>query len=265
MPVIHGDSRDIFRCFENSIDLIVTSPPYADARKNCYDSVHPDHYVEWFSSFHDPLWNALKPDGSLVINIKDKIVDGVRHRYVWDTIQALSVFGWYCIDDYIWTKPNAMPGFWATRLRDAWEYCFHLAKCKKPFVNHDAVKVPIGDWAKKYTKARPKDIAPKLSDTGSGFARQRSNWIGKEMVAPDNVIVAPLVGRQFDHPAVMPEKIPEFFIKLLSPEGGVVADPFGGSGTVGVAAKRLNREFIIVDNNADYCEVARERINHTEI
>jgi DNA modification methylase len=104
--VVLGDSREILAKYENRVDLIITSPPYADARHKHYDSVHPDLFAEWFMTFHQPFFNALKPEGSLIINIKDKVVDGVRHRYVWHSIEALSKAGWYCIDDYIWHKPN---------------------------------------------------------------------------------------------------------------------------------------------------------------
>jgi site-specific DNA-methyltransferase (adenine-specific)/site-specific DNA-methyltransferase (cytosine-N4-specific) len=126
--VIFGDSRKVLLDYTAQADLIVTSPPYADARHKHYDSIHPDGFVDWFLSFHQPFMDALKPTGSLVINIKDKVVDGTRHRFVWQTIEALCDRGWYAIDDYIWHKPNPMPGHWPTRLRDGWEYCFHLAK-----------------------------------------------------------------------------------------------------------------------------------------
>ncbi len=96
----------------------------------------------------DSFWNVLKLESSLVINIKDKVVNSVRHRYVWHTIEMLSSLGWFCIDDYIWYKPNPMPGYWPTRLRDGWEYCFHLAKTPKPYINQKAVRKPIGNWAK---------------------------------------------------------------------------------------------------------------------
>ena len=143
--IINEDARTALRRFRGRADLIVTSPPYADARKRHYDSIDPDDYAAWFASFHEPLAEALKPEGSLVINIKDKIVDGVRHRYVWDTIRMLERLGWYAIDDYLWHKPNAMPGYWPTRLRDAWEYCFHLSRTKRPYTDFEAVKRPIGE------------------------------------------------------------------------------------------------------------------------
>jgi hypothetical protein len=97
--IINEDARIALRRFRGQAYLIVTSPPYADARKRHYDSIDPNDYAAWFASFHEPLATALKPNGSLVINIKDKIVDGVRYRYVWDTIKVLEGLGWYAIDE----------------------------------------------------------------------------------------------------------------------------------------------------------------------
>src|SRR5437762_12052899 len=80
--VICGDSREELKAYEGQADLIVTSPPYADARHRHYDSVHPDEFVEWFMSFHEPFFKALKPTGSFVLNIKDKVVERSEERRV---------------------------------------------------------------------------------------------------------------------------------------------------------------------------------------
>ena len=127
--VILGDSRIVLKDFPSGyFNLIITSPPYADARKDHYDSISPEKYPDFFLKFHDELWRVLSDDGSFVLNIKDKVVNGVRNRYVWKTVMALEEKGWRCVDDYIWYKPNAMPGYWRNRLRDEWEYCFHFTK-----------------------------------------------------------------------------------------------------------------------------------------
>ena len=259
--VIHGDSRKVLSEFAGKVDLIVTSPPYADARKKHYDSVHPDDFVEWFLSFHEPFYNALKPEGSLVINIKDKVVDGVRHRYVWRTIEALCERGWFSIEDYVWHKTNPMPGHWPTRLRDGWEYCFHLAKAKKPFFKTDDVRKPIGDWVgSRLAKLGENDLSRHNSINKSGFGRDISKWVGKQTVLPSNVISLPLVGKNKGHPAVYPTDLPLFFIKLLCPKNGLVVDPFGGSGTTGLAAMSLSRQCVLIDNNAEYCQIAIKRL-----
>lgn len=259
--VIHGDSRTELENFAGRVDLIVTSPPYADARHKHYDSVHPDKFVEWFLTFHEPFYNALKPGGSLIINIKDKVVDGTRHRFVWHTIEALCSRGWFSIDDYIWHKTNPMPGSWPTRLRDGWEYCFHLAKSKRPYFAAKAVERPIGDWKhSRLKKLGGNDLSRHNSVNSSGFGRDISKWVGKETVLPSNVLSLALVGKNKGHPAVFPVELPAFFIKLLCPKDGFVADPFGGSGSTGLAALSLGRDSVLIDNNALYCEQAVERL-----
>lgn len=259
--IICGDSRVELARFNGQVDLIVTSPPYADARRRHYDSVHPDDYVAWFLTFHEAFFAALKPTGSLVINIKGRVVNGVRHRYVWYMIEALCERGWLSIDDYIWHKSNPMPGYWPTRLSDGWEYCFHLAKERKPFFNHEEIKKPIGDWAD--TRLRnlgESDLDRHNSVNDSGFGRDLSKWVGKKKVLPSNVITSAVVGRNKKHPAVYPTDIPAFFIKLLSPVGGLVVDPFAGSGSTGVAALSLGRNSVLIDNQPRYCQVAAERL-----
>lgn len=261
--IIDGDCRTELTEFAGKIDLIVTSPPYADARQNHYDSVHPDDFVEWFLSFHEPFYNALKPSGSLVLNIKDKVVDGIRHRFVWHTIEALCKRGWFAIDDYIWHKTNPMPGYWPTRLRDGWEYCFHLAKSKRPFFNPDAVRKPIGDWVESRLKNLGKnDTSRHNSVNASGFGRDISKWVGKEKVLPSNVLSIPLVGKNKGHPAVFPVDLPLFFIKLLCPENGIVVDPFAGSGSTGIAALSLGRNSVLIENNSNYCEEIIARLQN---
>ena len=99
--VVCGDGREELKTYRGQVDLIVTSTPYADARRRHYDSVHPDDFAGWFMTFHEPFRDALKPSGSLVVDIKDKGVGGVRHRYVWHTIEALAAAGWYCVEDYL--------------------------------------------------------------------------------------------------------------------------------------------------------------------
>lgn len=259
--IVQADSREVLREYEGQVDLIITSPPYADARHKHYDSVHPDKFVDWFLTFHEPFYKALKPTGSLVLNIKDKVVDGVRHRYVWHTIEALSSRGWFAIDDYLWHKTNPMPGYWPSRLRDGWEYCFHLAKSKRPYFNADAVRQPIGDWVgSRLAKLGENDLSRHNSVNESGFGRDISKWVGKQTVLPSNVISRALVGKNKGHPAVFPVDLPLFFIKLLSPENGFVVDPFGGSGTTGIAALSAGRRCVLIDNNEQYCKAAIKRL-----
>ncbi len=241
-------------------NLIVTSPPYADARKKHYDSISTKEYPDFFITFHDELWRLLADDGSLVLNIKDKAINGVRDRYVWRTILKMEEAGWRCVDDYLWTKPNAMPGYWKNRLRDEWEYCFHMTKQSNFAMYQDAVRKPMGDWAKvRLAKLNGKSNERHDSENNSGFGRDLRNWVGKEMVLPGNTISVPLVGKDMGHPAVFPVGLPEFFIKLFSQEGNNILDPFAGSGTTGLAASNLGRNAVLIDNKEEYFETMKRR------
>jgi DNA modification methylase len=270
--IICGDSRKILPTLSEKVQLIVTSPPYADARKSHYDSIHPDKYAAWFMDFHKLLWDILDDEGSFVLNIKDKTVNGIRHRFVWETIRKLEDAGWKSIDDYVWYKTNPMPGYWPNRLRDGWEYCFHLAKTTKPRMYQDNVKVPIGGWTEaRLSNLKQKDKVRQNSANKSGFGRDISYWVNKHTVLPSNVVKLPeessqsnvidlaLVGKNFQHPAVFPVGLPAFFIRLFTAEGDLVLDPFSGSGTAGIAAINLHRNSILIDNNEEYCRIAYKR------
>lgn len=262
LEIYNGDAREVLKKFPNGyFNLIVTSPPYADARKKHYDSISTKNYPDFFNTFHKEFWRVLADDGSFVLNIKDKVVRGVRDRYVWKTVMMLSDLGWHCVDDYLWIKPNAMPGFWHNRLRDEWEYCFHFTKNNKFKMYQTAVKKPMGEWAgKRLAKLNGKSKIRHNSENNSGFGRDLNNWVDKEFVLPGNTIQVPLVGKNMGHPAVFPVGLPDFFIKLFTKENDNVLDPFAGSGSTGIAAMNLNRNAVLIDNNPEYVDVIRNRL-----
>jgi site-specific DNA-methyltransferase (adenine-specific) len=258
-----GDSREVLKEFpDGHFNLIVTSPPYADARHKHYDSISPEEYPDFILSFHDQLWRVLGDDGSFVLNVKDRVVNGTRHRFVWHTVEALSEKGWLCIDDYIWVKPNAMPGYWPNRLRDEWEYCFHMTKQPKFAMYQDSVGQPIGDWApKRLEKLTGKSNGRHNSENDSGFGRDLRKWVGKDKVLPGNTVKVALVGKNMGHPAAYPVGLPEFFIKLFTKTGDNVLDPFAGSGSTGLAAELLHRNVVLIDNKEEYFETMKSRLD----
>lgn len=266
VDIFFGDSREVLSRFpDGHFNLIMTSPPYADARKNHYDSIHPDNFIDFFLTFHEEFWRVLADDGSFILNIKDKVVDGQRHRYVWKTILELNDKGWLCIDDYVWHKPNAMPGYWPNRLRDEWEYCFHLTKNKKFKMVQESVKKPIGDWSiKRLANLTGKSAIRHNSENDSGFGRDLNKWVDKDLVLPGNVVSVPLIGKNMGHPAVFPTGLPEFFIKLFTTENDNILDPFAGSGSTGIAAIQNNRNAVLIDNKEEYIKVIRERLSNFE-
>ena len=111
--VIEGDCLSIIGSGDiapNSVNLIVTSPPYADQRKSNYGGIHPDRYVEWFLPRAKAFQSVLAKDGSFVLNVKEKAINGERHTYILELIVELRKQGWRWVDEYIWHKKNCYPG-----------------------------------------------------------------------------------------------------------------------------------------------------------
>lgn len=257
-----GDSLDVLKSMkDNSIDLIVTSPPYSDQRKSTYGGIHPDKYVEWFLPISAELLRVLKPTGSFILNIKEKVYNGERHTYVIELILALRNQGWLWTEEYMWHKKNSFPGKWPNRLRDAWERLLHFNKDKKFNMYQDNVKVPIGDWSKTRLKNLSEtDKTRDESKVGSGFGKKIDNWVGKDMVLPDNVLYIATESGNKSHSAAFPEGLPEWFIKLFTKEGDVVLDPFLGSGTTCKVALELGRNSIGIELNEEYYKQTEERL-----
>ncbi len=262
IQLYHGDALNILKSMgDNSIDLIVTSPPYSDQRKSTYGGIHPDDYVEWFLPISAELLRVLKPTGSFILNIKEKVYKGERHTYVIELILALKEQGWLWTEEYMWHKKNSFPGKWPNRLRDAWERLLHFNKDKKFDMYQDNVKVPIGDWSKTRLKNLSEtDKTRDESKVGSGFGKKIENWVGKEMVLPDNVLYMATESGNKNHSAAYPEALPEWFIKLFTKEGDIVLDPFLGSGTTCKVALELNRNSIGIELNNEYYIQTEEKL-----
>jgi len=238
---------------DESIDLIITSPPYADQRKSTYGGVAPDDYIAWFIPIARELFRVLKPTGTFILNIKEKVVDGQRHPYVLKLILALMDDGWLWTEEYIWHKKTSVPGKWPNRFRDAWERCLQFNKTKKFAMYQDAVKIPIGDWAQPRLKnLSDNDKSRHESDTKSGFGRNMSNWVGKNTVYPTNVLHMAAECGNKNHSAAFPKALPEWFIKVFTKEGDLVLDPFAGSGTTLFASQELHRSSIGIELNKEY-------------
>ena len=124
-----GDCKEILQQLpDNSIDLIFTSPPYADQRRHTYGGIHPDKYVEWFLPISEQLLRVLKPTGTFALNIKEKVINGERSTYVIELILSLRKQGWLWTEEFIWHKKNCYPGKWPNRFRDAWERILQFNK-----------------------------------------------------------------------------------------------------------------------------------------
>lgn len=264
--ILQGDCEDILKEFpDDSVDFIFTSPPYADQRKRTYGGIKPNEYVDWFLPKAEQFKRVLKPTGTFVLNIKERVVNGERHTYVIELILQLREQGWLWTEEYMWHKKNSYPGKWPNRFRDSWERLLQFNNQKKFNMYQEAVMVPVGDWAKtRLAKLSETDKRRDESRAKSGFGKNISNWVGRDMVYPNNVLHMATECYNRNHSATFPVALPSWFIKLFTLPGDVVLDPFLGSGTTAVAAKQLGRRYIGIDINPEYCEIARERIGHLQ-
>jgi DNA modification methylase len=258
----HGDCLNVLEDYpDDTFDLIVTSPPYADKRKNTYGGVAPDKYVEWFLPRSEQFLRVLKPTGTFILNIKEKAENGERHTFVLELILALRKQGWLWTEEFIWHKKNCYPGKWPNRFRDAWERCLQFNKTRHFKMNQEAVMVPMGDWADARLKSLGKnDVVRFDSQVGSGFGKNITNWIGRDKAYPSNVLHLATECGNKSHSAAFPEALPEWFIKLFTNEGDLVLDPFVGSGTTSTVAQKLRRNSVGIEILAEYCGLAEEQI-----
>ncbi len=263
--IVNGDALELLpRLPRETVDLFFTSPPYADAR--AYSRIHPDSYVDWFLPFARAMFDATRQTGSLILNIKNRVASsgplkGQRHPYVYELVIALQHMGWRWIETYIWAKPNAVPGKFGPRTKDSFEYVYHFARGAKPHFDLNAVRVPY--------RADQNEIARRKLDrlgrrnTAAGFGRDRTKTYLLGGADPGNVVTVAQTYNQHRgvaHTAAMPEGLAEFFIKVASPPGGVVIDPFAGSATTVVVARRLGRKGGGFEIHEDFFLEARRRI-----
>lgn len=267
--VVHGDATDwLPRLPRGSVDLFFTSPPYADAR--AYSRIHPDRYTEWFLPFARHMLEATAETGSLILNIKNRVANrgplkGQRHPYVYELVLALQHMGWRWIETYIWAKPNAVPGRFGPRTKDAFEYVYHFARGAKPHWDLNAIRVPY--------RASVTEIERRKLDrngrrnTEAGFGRDRTKTYLNGGADPGNVVSVPQTYNQHRgvaHTAAMPEGLAEFFVRAASPVGGLVVDPFAGGGTTVVVARQLGRVAGGIELHPEFVTEAQRRIDESD-
>lgn len=257
-----GDSRDVLQEIpQNTVDLIVTSPPYADRRKDTYGGIKPSEYVEWFLPISKELKRVLKPTGTFILNIKEKVENGERHTYVLELIMALKKQGWLWTEEFIWHKKNSYPGKWPNRFRDSWERLLQFNKQRKFHMYQEAVMVPIGDWAETRLKnLSDTDKRRDNSKVGSGFGKNISNWLERDKVYPNNVLHMATETGNKNHSAVFPEALPEWFINLFTAKGDLILDPFMGSGTTIRVAQKMRRNSIGIEIVEDYVKQVEKHL-----
>jgi len=262
-----GDCKEKLELVEeNSVDLIVTSPPYADQRKDTYGGIHHEKYVEWFLPISEQLLRVLKPTGTFILNIKEKVVDGERSIYVMELILEMRKQGWLWTEEFIWHKKNSYPGKWPNRFRDSWERLLQFNKERKFNMYQEEVMVPMGNWARSRLKnLSTTDKIRDNSKVGSGFGKNISNWLEREKAFPTNVLYLATECSNKNHSAAFPEELPEWFIRLFTKEYDTVLDPFMGSGTTLIVANRMKRHSIGIDIIPEYYEMVNKLLCRVEL
>lgn len=265
--ILLGDCEQVLKSIpDDCVDLIFTSPPYADQRKATYGGIKPDDYVDWFIPKADEFFRVLKPTGTFILNIKERVVNGERHTYVIELIIKMREHGWLWTEEFIWHKKNSYPGKWPNRFRDNWERLLQFNKNRKFNMYQEAVMIPVGDWAKERLN-NLSDIDKKRDESkvGSGFGKNISHWVGRNKVYPNNVIHLATECSNRNHSAAFPIDLPLWFIKLFTQPNDLVLDPFIGSGTTAVAAIQLGRKYLGIDTEQDYVELSYERLSDIQI
>ncbi len=221
---------------ENSIDLIVTSPPYADT-VSYGDNVRvlsPEEYIDWFLPLFHEARRFLKDSGSFILNINDRATNGERSIYVFELVtRIVKETGLKLFDRYIWFKKSALPMPGDKRLNDRIEYIFHFIKdSKKLKTNTDRVRVPYEEVSLKRFKSKVHGNDIVLPD-GRTILSQRGSSKAHPLGAKPITVFRFDTGsalRGLQHPAPFHPQLPEFFIKWLTDEGDIVLDPFMGGG-----------------------------------
>lgn len=252
----HGDCLDVMGTMPpDSVDLIVTSPPYAGVKRD-YGMIPHDEYIDWFTPRVLEMYRILKPTGSFILNIKENIVDGTRSLYVMELVLFLvNNQKWLLNEEYIWHKKNPWPGRWNIRFKDAWEHLYHFSKTKEIKFNRSDVMY------KKSKKSIIRDMKREhigRTISKSGLTRNFKDASKTKYNYPTNVIHCHVENNTSSHTAPFPSKIPEFFIKLLSDPGNIVLDPFVGSGTTLYAARKLGRVGVGIELYKEYYETLRK-------
>src|SRR3989344_1243808 len=250
----------------NSIDLVITSPPYADTVSygEEVEIFNPNNYIDWFLPLFYESKRFLKESGSFVLNINDRATNGERSIYVFELVtRIVKESGLKLFDRYIWFKKSALPMPGDKRLNDRIEYIFHFVKDGKKFkTNTDRVREPYEEISLRRFKSKVhgndiinKNGTTELSQRGSS----KPHPLGKKPITVFRFDTGSAL-RGLKHPAPFHPQLPEFFIKWLTDEKDIVLDPFMGGGTTGVVALKLNRKYLGFDINPEYIKMTEERI-----
>ena len=266
-----GDSRELMsRLPTDTMDLVITSPPYALHFKKEYGNAEKSEYVDWFLPFAREIHRVLKPEGSFVLNIGGSYNKGTptRSLYHFKLLIALCEdVGFHLAQECFWNNPAKLPApaEWVNvrriRIKDSVEYVWWLSPTEWPAADNRRVLVPYSKDMKRLLKKGYKaKRRPSGHNITSKFQKENRGAIPSNMIERGNnesnsdyMRTCATRGRRA-HPARFPAALPEFFIKMLTEEEALVLDPFAGSNTTGKVAESLARRWLAIDNREEYLQ-----------
>lgn len=275
--VYHGDSLEVLkkRVKPNSVDLIVTSPPFGLVRKKDYGNADADEYLEWFRPFAKQFKRVLKEQGSLVIDIGGAWKKGYPTRSLYHfklLIMLCEEFDFHLAQEFYWWNPSKLPtpAEWVTvrriRVKDAINTVWWLSPSPWPKASNKRVLQPYSDSMKDLLKNGYKAMKrPSGHDISENFSTNNGAAIPPNMLALPNTESNSYYLRYCKehgikpHPARYPSDLPEFFVRMLTDEGDYVIDPFGGSCVTGEVSERLSRKWLCSELEENYLKGAMGR------
>ena len=276
-----GDSLAMMRDMaQNSVDLVLTSPPYALHFKKEYGNADQVNYINWFSPFAAEIHRILKPTGSFVINIGGTWTPGNPTRSLYHfrlLLHLCDEIGFNLCQEFFWYNPAKLPApaEWVNvrriRVKDSVEYIYWLGKTPNPKADNSKVLQPYSkDMLRLIRKGVTKTIRPSGHNIKETFAQDRGGSIPGNLIecgnneSNSNYFAMLKRMKRKIHPARFPSKLPRFFMNFLTDPDDLVLDPFAGSNTTGHVAESLERRWISMEINADYVENSRLRFQFTE-
>lgn len=268
----HGDSLELLnRIPDGTLNLVITSPPFALQRKKAYGNKEQHEYVEWISRFAEIVHKKLRDDGSFVIDLGGAYQKGLPVRSLYNfrvLIHLCDDLGFHLAEEFYWHNPSKLPSpvEWVNkrkiRAKDSVNTVWWLSKTEWPKSNVANVLTPYSERMKKLLLDPEAYYSPNRRPSNHNISKSFSNDNGGAI--PSNLLQFPntestgiyqtickSVGAKA-HPARFPSKLPEFFIKFLTDPGDHVLDIFAGSNTTGYVAESLSRKWTTAEINLDY-------------
>lgn len=262
---------------DDSIDLVVTSPPFALLREKEYGNQDQQSYIEWLAGFAAKVYQKLKPEGSFVLDLGGAYQRGVPVRSLYNfriPIHFCDELGFHLAEDFYWYNPSKLPSpiEWVNkrkiRVKDSVNNVWWFSKTPYPKADVTKVLAPYSDRMKKLLDDPENYYTPKERPSGHNIG---SNFTDNGGAIPPNLLQIPNSESNSNylanckkaglkgHPARFPARLPEFFIKFLTDPGDLVVDIFGGSNTTGFTAEQLKRRWQSIELDASYAAISAFR------